>query len=93
MIMIDKAKKHPAHPPSPYVTMQVSYGSEYKHLYRQGDWDVTFHPTRADAQRAAREAIEADPNMVIALLKVDELIAAKIEVQTVAIALGDRPCK
>jgi len=79
--------KHPAHPPSGYATIRVGYGSENKHLYTSMDWgDIEFHPDRKAAEAAARDAIASEPNAVIALMKVEELIAAKIEVQTVSVA-------
>lgn len=79
--------KHPAHPPSTYAIIRVGYGSENKHLYTMMDWDsIRFHPDRAAALAEAKIAIEEDPKSVIALMRIEELIAAKIDVQTVSVA-------
>lgn len=75
--------KHPDHPPSPYATVEVRYGAEYKHLYSTSEDEIAYHATREAAVKAAKEIVGTDANAIVAIVKIEELIAAKVEPQTV----------
>jgi hypothetical protein len=78
--------KHPAYIPSPYATIRVAYGSEQAHLYSLDDWGgVTFHKDEKSAREHAHKEIGENPKAMVAIMAVDELFAAKIDIQSVAV--------
>ncbi|WNV09933.1 hypothetical protein [Tardiphaga sp. 709] len=77
-------RKHPAELPSKFATIRVDYGSENKHLYTLEEWGgLDFHADRAKAELAAHEVVKEDPRALVAILRIDELVGAKIEIETV----------